>query len=117
MTRAEFSAKTRAAAFQRCAGKCESAACGNTLLRAGKFAYDHIIPAALGGEATLENCQVLCLSCHGAKTGGEDIPRISKAVRQHLKHIGARAKSSRPMAGSRASGWKRGFNKPAERRP
>lgn len=85
--RREFSKKTRAEAFLRCGGKCE--AC-HAVLKTGEAEFDHVIPCALGGEATLENCQVLCRTCHrgaGAKTA-DDQARISKAKRQYLKHNG-----------------------------
>ena len=92
MSRQEFSKKTRALAFQRCGGKCET--CG-AHLKVGEGEYDHRVPAALGGEATIDNCQVLCVPCHrgvGAKTS-EDIKAISKAKRNWLKHTGAWPKS------------------------
>lgn len=90
--RSEFPAKVKSAAYDRCGGRCE---CCGTKLRPGKFAYDHIVPDALDGEPTLENCQVLCDNCHGAKTGGRDVPQIAKGKRQRAFHIGAKAKSSR----------------------
>lgn len=111
--RDEFPAKVRTAAFKRANGHCEGCP---ALLYAGKFHYDHIIPAALGGAPTIDNCQVLCTACHGTKTSKSDVPRIAKAVRQHQKHIGAR-RSARPMAGSRASKWKRRMDGTTERRP
>lgn len=111
-SRHEFGPKVRQAAFDRAGGLCEG--CGG-FLYTGKFAYDHIIPDALGGEPTLTNCAVLCTACHGTKTAQADVPRIAKAVRQHQKHIGARA-PSRPMAGSRRSGWKQKIGGGWERR-
>lgn len=86
MPRREFSAKTKALAFERAGGNCE---CCTARLTVGKFHYDHVIPDALGGEPVLSNCMVLCTNCHGAKTHKEDVPRIAKAVRTNRKHIGA----------------------------
>lgn len=86
MPRREFSAKTKALAFERAGGNCE---CCTARLTAGKFHYDHVIPDALGGEPVLSNCEVLCTNCHGAKTAKEDVPRIAKAVRTNRKHINA----------------------------
>lgn len=104
MTRAhEFSSKVRLAAWQRCGGKCEKCP---TILRPGKFQYDHVIPQEFGGESTLDNCQVLCSACHSEKTFKQDIPAIAKSNRVRAKHLGLK-KSSRPMAGSRNSPWKR----------
>ena len=101
MSRHEFSAKTKAQAFARAAGFCEgnivdehgsTARCGSRLT-VGKFAYDHIIAEGLtGGKPTLENCAVLCLPCHTAKTR-RDVSYIAKAKRVEKKHRGIRKKS------------------------
>lgn len=101
--RREFPTKVKVAAFKRADGHCES--CGAKLYP-GKTHYDHVIPDALGGEPVIENCEVLCTNCHGAKTAVQDIPRIAKAKRGEAKHLGAR-QSRNPMPGSRASRWKR----------
>jgi 5-methylcytosine-specific restriction endonuclease McrA len=102
MARREFPTKVKVAAFQRSGGFCEG--CG-VKLTVGKHHFDHRIPDGLGGEPTIENCVVLCLSCHGAKTASEDVPRIAKAKRQEANHVGAR-QSARPLPGGRNSGWK-----------
>lgn len=91
--RREFSAKVKLAAWERCGGDCEGC-CARII---GRAEYDHILPDALGGEATLENCSVLCSKCHRMKTSTGDVPRIAKAKRQQRKAIGAWPKSSRPL--------------------
>lgn len=80
MSRREFSKQIRRDAFMRANGKCEGADCG-ARLTLGKFHYDHRIPDGLGGEPTLDNCQVLCTPCHGQKTRRCDVPAIAKAKR------------------------------------
>jgi 5-methylcytosine-specific restriction endonuclease McrA len=107
----EFTGKTKAQAFQRAAGKCEG--CGARLY-VGKYHYDHGRAAALLGKATLENCRVLCVACHGEKTTTEDVPRIAAAKRQERKHIGARKPATMP--GSRNSRWKKKLDGTVERR-
>lgn len=103
--RREFSRKTKAQAFTRSKGCCE--VCG-VRLSVGKFRYDHILPDALGGDPTLENCKVQCSSCDAPKTA-DDIRRIRKADRARDKHTGALAKPAFPQS--------RGFDKrPAQRR-
>lgn len=87
MKRTEFSAKVRKEAYARSKGFCENKACG-CQLQTGKFHYDHIIPSRLGGEASVVNCQVICVSCHSEKTA-KDVKKMAKAERQHRKHIGA----------------------------
>jgi 5-methylcytosine-specific restriction endonuclease McrA len=92
--RPEFSKKVKLQAWERCGGCCEDIACNGAKIIDGAH-YDHIIPAALGGEGTLENCQVLCAWHHRRKTKVEDMPRISKAKRILEKRAGLRAKKYR----------------------
>lgn len=101
MSRREFSAKVKVAAYERSGGHCEMC---SAPLRVGKFQYDHAIPDALGGEPTLENCVVACDACHAAKTHKGDVPRIAKMKRQRSAHIGARSK--RPSRLSKPPGMK-----------
>lgn len=98
MPRAEFSKKTKVAAWQRADGHCER--CG-AILVIGKFAFDHINPSEFSGDtgASLENCQCLCAGCHGAKTA-KDIPAIAKSNR-----IRARAAGIKPDRTIRA--WRK----------
>lgn len=95
--RNEFSAKTKVAAFERSGGQCEQC---TRKLYPGDFHYDHEIPDQLGGSNGLDNCRVLCRSCHGSKTAEFDIPHISKAKRIEQKHVGAQ-KSRSPIRGWR----------------
>lgn len=102
--REEFKKGVTLAAWQRANGHCEKC---TAKLFPGKFHFDHRIPCGIGGEATLENCQVLCVACHDVKTRKEDVPLIAKAKRIRAKHIGAQTKSSRPMPCGRKSRWKK----------
>src|SRR4051812_10799082 len=85
MSRREFSRKIMAAAALRARGDFEIWPCR---LGGGGVYYDHRVPDALGGEAPLDNCQVLCRSCHGSKTTKRDIPTISKSKRNFNKAHG-----------------------------
>lgn len=100
--RREFTAKVKVAAFQRANGHCEK--CGGFILAGAQ--YDHRIPDALGGEPTIENCEVLCSPCHRRKTSKVDVPAIAKAKRNEAKAANAK-KSKSPLPGSRATKWKR----------
>lgn len=91
MARNEFKSGVRLAAWERCKGRCEKC---TARLYPGKFQYDHIRPDGLGGEATLENCMVLCSACHSIKTHTEDRPIMQKADNIRKKHLGIKAKSS-----------------------
>lgn len=115
MSRREFPKAVKVAAFQRANGHCENPECG-ARLTVGKFHYDHVLADGLGGEPTLDNCACLCSACHSAKTGRHDVPKIAKAKRQHAGHIGARKPTSRPIPGSKASGWRKRMDGTAERR-
>lgn len=95
---AEFPAKVRQAAWERCKGRCEAPGCG-IKLRVGGFQYDHVIPDGLGGPATLENCAVLCTAHHEVKTHTKDRPIMTKADNQRKAHLGLKPKG-------------RGFQKP-----
>lgn len=87
MSRQEFTAKIKVAAFERACGRCEN--CGVKLGPAVGVAYDHRVPDAVGGPPTLENCTVLCRNCHGAKTSKQDVPAIAKTKRVRNSHINA----------------------------
>ena len=102
MTRSEFPRKVKAAAAFRANGCCEQC---HAKLKTGEAEYDHVLPCALGGEPTLENCQVLCRVCHRGKDGktATDTRMIRKADRQRAKHTGA-AKKKRTIGYRRFDG-------------
>ena len=81
----EFPRKVKAAAFQRANGHCE--ACGVPFK--GGAEYDHVLPAALGGEPSLANCRAICQPCHKLKTT-DDVRTIRKADRMRDKASGAK---------------------------
>lgn len=85
--RKEFTAKIKVAAFQRSEGCCEQCHTGMKLM-AHDVRYDHRIPDGLGGEPTLENCQVLCRSHHDIKTAKHDVPGIAKSKRIQRRQAG-----------------------------
>ena len=98
MNRTEFTKKTKAAAFLRCGGLCE--ACQLKII--GTPEYDHILPDALSGDNSLENCRVLCSKCHDKKSYGKEIASnssIARATRLAEKHVGLRKKSARGFKG------------------
>jgi 5-methylcytosine-specific restriction endonuclease McrA len=101
--RRNFPDKVKAQAFERAKGRCEKC---TAKLCVGKFAYDHVIPDALGGEPILSNCEVLCSACHSTKTRRGDVPAIAKVKRIKARHLGIR-RSGSLIAGSRGTKWKR----------
>ena len=68
------------------------------------------------GKPTLENCEVLCGCCHREKTAQEDVPRMAKADRARRKIMDGEKRKSRPIPGSKASGWRKRMDGTVERR-
>lgn len=118
MSRKEFTRQTRRDAWARCGKRCEgilqSGERCDAVLTVGKYEFDHVIPDEIGGSAELSNCQVLCLVCHGVKTGKIDIPMITRAKRVSDRHLGIRKRSTFPC--SRDSKWKKTINGKVVRR-
>lgn len=116
MSRREFSVAVQNAAYERSGGICECG-CNRPFTDHPKERpeYDHDLPDFLGGKPDLENCKVLRVDCHQAKTAKQDMPRIAKARRgeKDRKNI---TRIKRPIAGSKASGWHKPINGPAVRR-
>lgn len=110
MSRMEFTGKVKAAAYERCGGRCQC--CGKEFAPGETVEYDHIVPDALRKNNSVENCQVLCAECHLEKTRG-DITRIAKAKRVEKKHNGTYRPTKRIVPGSRASKWKKPLHGPA----
>lgn len=104
MSRREFPKTVKRDAFVRAAGRCERNDCG-ARLTLGKFHYDHVIPDAMGGEPTIENCAVLCTPCHNEKTRKRDVPTIAKTKRIVDRQRGIKKPST--FACSRSSKFKR----------
>ena len=122
MPRREFSAKTRRAAWERANGMCEGMVdMGYAVVRClapvdtGNFHYDHLDPDWYSKDNELENCAVLCVVCHKAKTK-TDVKNIAKSKRIIDKRIKARTPKGRPIPGTKRSGWKRKMNGEVVRR-
>lgn len=103
--RQEFSRRTKLQAWDRCGGQCEE--CGRALRPGDRIEYDHRIPCEFGGGNTLDNCQVLCGWCHGAKTSTADAPAIAKARSVRARHVNADDPHKQKIPGSRGTKFKR----------
>ena len=75
---------------------------------------EHIIPLSRGGSNEMDNRGPAHEKCAIEKTKF-DKAGLAKDRRIYAKNIGA-VRSKQPMAGSRASGWKRKMNGTWERR-
>ena len=74
--RKAFTQPVKAAVLQRSNGMCEAPGCTNV----GRD-FDHIKPVAIGGDNSLDNCQLLCRPCNAAK-GVTEAQDAAKADRQ-----------------------------------
>lgn len=89
--RQEFTKRTKLLAFQRSNGHCFG--CG-VRLSTGNIEYHHDKECAFGGGIGLDNCIVLCKSCHAGITR-KQAKVIAKSNRVRAKHLGiARKRSS-----------------------
>ena len=81
MSRREFPVSVKRAAWARAGGTCECG-CERPFGDHPKERphYDHAQPDNLGGAPTLDNCRVVRVDCHVAKTAG-DVKQIAKARR------------------------------------
>ncbi len=94
MKRLEFSRATKEQADERAKDCCEGEGpmyglpegvrC-NIFLGKGRQ-YDHILACSNGGDSTLANCCVCCVTCHAFKTAKIDVPRAAKIERVRRKH-------------------------------
>lgn len=75
---------------------------------------DHIARHAEGGASTPENLLPIHFRCHREKSK-VDNREVKKGVRISEKYSGVR-RSSRPMPGSKRSGWRKKMNGVVEKR-
>jgi 5-methylcytosine-specific restriction endonuclease McrA len=100
--RQDFSASVKREAWLRSQGKC--AGCGKKLFPGDHRHFDHIVPTGwLKGDATVDNCQVLCAPCHTEKTGEEatDRARGNKA----MEKVAGIERPKRKIPGSKGTGF------------
>lgn len=100
--RHEFSRKIKRAALDRANGHCEVCGCA---LRPGRYRFDHRVPDWIGGDNSLDNCVVQCVTCDAPKTAN-DQSVIAKIKRIQDKHSGV-YRSRSPMPFGRRSKLKR----------
>jgi len=111
MSRLEFPARVKVAAYKRAEGRCECG-CGAEIKPGDRIEFDHVIADAMRPDNSLSNCQVLLYACHKAKTK-RDVKAIAKAKRVQKKHTGTFRPPRRIVPGSKASKWKKPLHGPA----
>jgi len=105
--------RVRLRLFESAAGRCQ--ACTRKISPGDSWQADHIVALVNGGANAEGNLQVLCGWCHKAKSA-DDVAEKSRTARIRAKHAGIKPKTSRPMPGSKASGWRIKMNGTRERR-
>ena len=80
-----------------------------------RWEIDHIIPLTEGGSDDDDNLAPALASAHLEKTI-ERAPIGAACRRKMYKHLGAKKKSGRPMAGTRRSRFKKKVDGTVERR-
>lgn len=81
-----------------------------------KWIDEHMIPLSRGGNNDMDNRGPAHERCATAKTK-VDKAGLAKDRRIYANHIGAKEKrKSRPMPGTKASGWRKRFDGTWERR-
>jgi 5-methylcytosine-specific restriction protein A len=116
--RKAFTRPVKAAVLQRSGGMCEAPGCTNV----GRD-FDHIRPVSVGGDNSLDNCQLLCRPCN-ARKGVEEAQQAAKADRQggrsgqYARRSKAKETGTYKPIPSRGfgKGWKRKLNGMVERR-
>ena len=113
MPRRSISTRERLRLFQLHGGICHL--CGGRIQVGEAWEVSHDTPLELLGADDDANRKPAHKKCHRDHTAAVDLPNIARAKRREAKHIGAK-RSSRPMPGSKASGWRKPMNGPPVRR-
>ena len=104
--------RVRVRVFDRCKGRC--GLCRRRIRAGDKWTLEHVKALINGGENVESNLDVTCSWCLPEKNAA-DVAEKSTIYRKRRKHLGVKPKS-RPMLGTKASGWKKPMNGPGERR-
>lgn len=106
-------ARVRVRVFDKKNGRCHK--CGRKINAGEKWTCEHLDAIINGGENREKNLDVTCDWCLPAKNA-EDVAIKSKTYAVRKRHLGIRKAKGRPMAGTRASGWKKKLNGEVVRR-
>lgn len=110
--RARLTGNDRRVIWEREKGHCMLCA---VKLQTGGFWFEHVRALELGGTDTVDNIRLTCRPCATEKTR-QDHARAGKAKRQKQSALGFRQAKTRPLPGSKASGWRHRMDGTWERR-
>lgn len=105
-------ARVRVRVFDRCEGRCDT--CGRKIAAGETWTLEHRKALINGGQNRESNLGVTCNWCLPEKNA-TDVAEKSRTYRKRAKHLGIK-KSSRPMPGSRGSGWRKHMDGSVSRR-
>jgi 5-methylcytosine-specific restriction enzyme A len=105
--------RVRLRVFERYGGKCWLT--GRKIMPGDLWDLDHVQALCNGGSHSESNLAPALRDAHRKKTAA-DVAEKSKVARIRAKHLGIKTRKSRPIPGSKASGWRKPFNAPPERR-
>lgn len=96
--------RVRLRVFEAAGGRCY---CCGTKIRPGiKWDLDHAIPLFLGGSHAEWNLRPILAAHHKLKNSKEAVIK-SKSYRVRTRHLGIKRRKSRPMPGSKGSGFRK----------
>lgn len=119
MSRMEFTAKTKRAAFERAKGVCECHLMAHVFLKIdrnwkpcgmpladNRIRYEHIDPDAVSHRNDLDNCGALRIECWRVKTDKFDLPMIAGVKRAVDRRRGIERGGGRKLPGGKDSPFK-----------
>lgn len=104
--------RVRERVFRRQQGICPY--CNIPMWPGAIFQADHRIALINGGQNRENNLVVVHTNCHRLKTD-RDVAEKAKVARVRQKHLGIK-RNSKPMPGSKRSGWRKRMDGTVERR-
>jgi len=107
--------RVRLRVFKRYGGRCQCG-CDRQIRPGERWDCEDTIAIINGGERRESNLKPW-LSEHHKKKTKRDVAEKSLVYRKAAAHVGIKLKQSRPMPGSRRSGFKRRMDGTVERRP
>lgn len=113
MMRRRLSQRDRVAMFQAAGGICHI--CGGRIHVGEAWECEHVIPLAQGGDDGGDNLRPAHVKCHRSKTA-KDATDTARAKRREAKFLGVTRQTSKPIPGSRASGYRKRMNGTVEKR-
>ena len=115
MTRRSLSTRERLRLFNLYGGVCHFCEVKIDGTR-DRWEISHELALELGGADDDANRKPAHYRCHRDHTATKDIPAIAKSNRQRAKHLGAKARSKRPLPGGRGSPYRIKIDGTVERR-